>query len=119
MNYTEEQFQALAPYEKNFRTAVRAGWAMYVGFQPAKKIHQIMIDAGLAKANVHVNYSCAYCVLRLIKQAGRAWLEDQEERAKLAEQPAEAAPAPAGDAPKKKTAPKSGKTAKTAKTAQK
>ena len=110
MNYTEEQFEALAKYEDQFRTATRSNWATYVGFPAAKKIHGIMIEAGLAKANVHVNYACANCVLRLLKQAGRAWLEDQEARAKAAENPEQAAPAPTEDAPKKKAAPKSTKT---------
>ena len=119
MNYTEEQFEALAKYEDQFRTATRSNWATYVGFPAAKKIHGIMIEAGLAKANVHVNYACANCVLRLLKQAGKAWLEDKEARAKAAENPEQAAPAPAGDAPKKKAAPKSGKTKTAAKTAQK
>lgn len=80
MNYTEEQFEALAKYEDQFRTATRSNWATNVGFPAAKKIHGIMIEAGLAKANVHVNYACANCVLRLIKQAGKAWLEDKQAR---------------------------------------
>lgn len=117
MNYTEEQFQALAPYEDNFRTAVEGHWTRRISVDGQKLIRSIYQEATGEKAPFNVG--CAVCVVTILRRAGRLWFQDKEEREKAAENPEQAAPDPAEDAPKKKAAPKSGKTAKTAKTAQK
>lgn len=80
MNYTDEQFQTLAPFEGYFRTATRSGYAGYVGFRNAEKIDKIIREAGLYKSGARTNYACASCVLRILRIAGKAWFEDQEAR---------------------------------------
>ena len=80
MNYTEEQFQTLAPFEGYFRTATRSGYAGYVGFRNAEKIDKIIREAGLYKSGARTNYACASCVLRILRIAGKAYFEDQEAR---------------------------------------
>lgn len=80
MNYTDEQFQTLAPFEGYFRTATRSGYAGYVGFRNAEKIDKIIREAGLYKSGARTNYACAACVLRILRIAGKAWFEDQEAR---------------------------------------
>lgn len=114
MNYTEEQFQTLAPFEGYFRTATRSGYAGYVGFRNAEKIDKIIREAGLYKSGARTNYACASCVLRILRIAGKAWFEDQEARIAAAND-AEAASAPSTAKPDTNTK----KPAKAAKTAQK
>lgn len=80
MNYTDEQFQTLAPFEGYFRTATRSGYAGYVGFRNAEKIDKIIREAGLYKSGARTNYACAACVLRILRIAGKAWFEDQQAR---------------------------------------
>lgn len=87
MNYTEEQFNALAPFERNFRRAVLADW--YSGITPteATTIERIYKEA--TGSTEHYGQSCANCIKRLLKDAGRLWLADQTER-EPAEQPKKA-----------------------------
>ncbi len=80
MIYTEEQFQALAPFEGYFRTATRSGYAGYVGFRNAEKIDKIIRAAGLYKSGARTNYACASCVLRILRVAGKAYFQDKEAR---------------------------------------
>lgn len=80
MIYTEEQFQALAPFEGYFRTATRSGYAGYVGFRNAEKIDKIIREAGLYKSGARTNYACASCVLRILRVAGKAYFQDKEAR---------------------------------------
>lgn len=120
MNYTEEQFQTLAPFEGYFRTATRSGYAGYVGFRNAEKIDKIIREAGLYKSGARTNYACASCVLRILRIAGKAWFEDQEARIaaandeQAAQATSEAASAPSTAKPDTNTK----KPAKAAKTAQ-
>lgn len=127
MNYTEEQFQALAPFEGYFRTATRSGYAGYVGFRNAERIDKIIHEAGLSTSNVRTNYSCAACVLRILRIAGKAYFEDKEARiaaandAEAAQATSEAASAPSTAKPDTNTKKpaKAAKTAPKSKTAKK
>lgn len=128
MNYTEEQFQALSPFEGYFRTATRSGYAGYVGFRNAERIDKIIRAAGLSTSNVRTNYACASCVLRILRVAGKAWFEDQEARIaaandeqaiKASVEAIRAITEPASAPSKPKAAPTSTKTTKAGKTAPK
>lgn len=121
MNYTDEQFQTLAPFEGYFRTATRSGYAGYVGFRNAEKIDKIIREAGLYKSGARTNYACASCVLRILRIAGKAWFEDQEARIAAAnDKQAVQATAEASSAPSTpKAAPTSTKTSKAAQKAPK
>ena len=121
MIYTEEQFQALAPFEGYFRTATRSGYAGYVGFKNAERIDRIIHDAGLSTSNVRTNYACASCVLRILRVAGKAYFQDKEARIAAAnDKQAVQATAEAASAPSTpKADPTPAKTKKAAKTATK
>lgn len=121
MIYTEEQFQALAPFEGYFRTATRSGYAGYVGFKNAERIDRIIREAGLSTSNVRTNYACASCVLRILRVAGKAYFQDKEERIAAAnDKQAVLATAEAASAPSTpKADPTPAKTKKAAKTAPK
>lgn len=104
MTFTDQQFEALAPFEQTFETVTRSNYASYVGFRRAKLIHQIMQEAGIE--NSRVNYACGACVIRMLKRVAPLWLADKAARlaaaqeAEAAQKTAEEAPKPA---PKKKT----------------
>lgn len=121
MIYTEEQFQALAPFEGYFRTATRSGYAGYVGFKNAERIDRIIHDAVLSTSNVRTNYACASCVLRILRVAGKAYFQDKEERIAAAnDKQAVQATAEAASAPSTpKADPTPAKTKKAAKSAPK
>lgn len=121
MTFTDEQFERLAPFEHYFLTITRSNYAGYVGYRNAERIHAVLKEAGLCSPNHRTNYTCAKCVMDLLRKAGKPWLADKEERAALAAQRAAqeaqkeaAAPTPAPTVKAARTATKS-KTAKTAK----
>lgn len=80
MNFTDEQFNALAPFEPRFTTLIRSHYVSYVGFGNAKRIDTILKEAGLQPAAARTNYACAECVKRLVEKAARAWFDDKQAR---------------------------------------
>lgn len=79
MNYTNEQFNALAPYEDNFRTAVEGDWTRRVPLAGQQLIRSTYESA--TKTRIPFNAGCASCLINLLKRAGRLWFADQKERA--------------------------------------
>lgn len=75
MNYTEEQFWALEPYAGHFRTAVESRWARNPGRRALKTIGETYNAAAGIRERWDTN--CGTCVLRLLTEAGRLWLEDE------------------------------------------
>ena len=121
MNFTNEQFDALAPFEPKFTTLVRSHYVSYVGFQNARRIDNILKEAGLQPAGARTNYACADCVKRLVAKAAKAWFEDRDARIAAAQEKeaAQATADAAQPAPKMAAAPKSAKADKPAKKAPK
>lgn len=118
MNFTDEQFNALAQFEPKFTTLTRSHYVSYVGFQNAKRIDAILKAAGLQPATARTNYACADCVKRLVLKAATAWFEDRDARiaAQNEKAAAQATAEAAQPATKKAPAPKSAKADKPAKT---
>lgn len=115
MNYTPEQFAALAPYEEHFRTAINAKWSRNPGRTALKTIYDNYTAATGSKDRF--NPWCGNCVLNLMRKAGALWLADAEAK-KVPETPApsDSKPVKATEAkqakpttasPKKSTAKKS------------
>ena len=123
MTFNDEQFEALAQYEESFLTITRSNYARPVGYQNAKRIRDIANAAGMKTG--WVNFSCARCISRLLRQVGTAWLADKAERiaqandAEAAKLTAEAAETAQISAPKTKAGKSSTKTSKPKKTAEK
>lgn len=84
MNYTPEQFAALAPYEEHFRTAINAKWSRNPGRTALKTIYDNYAAATGSKDRF--NPWCGNCVLNLMRKAGALWLADNEAK-KAAENP--------------------------------
>lgn len=78
MNYTEEQFNILAQYEDNLRTAVDGNWARNPGRTALAQINGILNEA--TKANHRLNAWCQQCILSLLRSAGKLYFEDKKER---------------------------------------
>ena len=87
MTFNDEQFAALAPYEKHFVTATRSDYSRNPG-PTAVRFIQATMNA-VRGTNEKINVWCGRCVLRLLKEAGAAWLEDKAERETAAAAPKE------------------------------
>lgn len=77
MNYTKEQFDALAPYEEHFGTAVRSRWSRYPGAEGVRLIHRVFTSATGDRRRL--NSACSRCVLSLLQDAGRLYFADKAE----------------------------------------
>lgn len=86
MKYNDEQFAALAPYEKHFLTATRSNYSRNPGPAALRLILATWNEAN--GTTEKVNLWCGRCVLRLLKEAGGAWLADKAEREALPKGPA-------------------------------
>ena len=78
MRLTEEQFQALAPYEQNFVTMTRAQYTRHPGAAALNLMYDIY-EAVTGVKQRH-NLSCSHCIMRIVTDMGRIWLADKQER---------------------------------------
>ena len=114
MNFSDKTFEALAPFERYFKTATEADWCP----NPGRAALDRMADALTEKdgRRTAVNHACGSCILRVVKRTGYLWFEDKAARAAEAAhdaQDAHEAPQPSKTPAKKKTASTAKKTAKT------
>ena len=80
MRLTEEQFKALAPYEKHFDSAVNHRWTRFPGGAALDLIHDILHQ--VTGLNMPLNKCCSHCILELMTEMGRIFLVDRDERNK-------------------------------------
>ena len=80
MRLTEEQFKALAPYEKHFDSAVNHRWTRFPGGAALDLIHDILHQ--VTGLNMPLNKCCSHCILELMTEMGRIFLADRDERNK-------------------------------------
>ena len=78
MNYTDEQFAALAPFEDNFRTAIGGEWSRRIRTPDQLRIKEIYEAA--TKSRIPFNQGCGTCLLNLLKRAGRLFFQDKDAR---------------------------------------
>ena len=107
MNFSESTYEALAPFERYFKTACDADWCP----NPGRAALDRMADALTEKdgRRTAVNHSCGSCILRVVKRTGYLFFEDKAAREAAA---APEAPKPTKTPAKKKTASTAKKTAK-------
>lgn len=79
MKLTQQQFDALTPYEENFRTMVRSKWARHPGSAALDLIHAIYVQV-TGNNTQRLNKGCQHCIMRLLTDMGRIYLADLEER---------------------------------------
>ena len=82
MIYTKEQFDTLAPYEDNFRTAIEARWARNPGLLALRSIHAVYQAATGDRRRL--NAGCSVCLCHLLQAAGKAYFADKAERERAA-----------------------------------
>ena len=80
MRLTKEQFDALAPYEKHFDSAVNHRWTRFPGGVALDLIHDILHQ--VTGLNLPLNKCCSHCILELMMEMGKIFLADREERNK-------------------------------------
>ena len=72
MNLTEEEYRALAPYERHFSTAVNARWTRNPGREALTLMQRIYNS--ITGKRFRLNYGCGTCILHLVQDCGRLWL---------------------------------------------
>lgn len=80
MKLTKKQFDALAPYEKHFDSAVNHRWTRFPGGAALDLIHDILHQ--VTGLNLPLNKCCSHCILELMTEMGKIFLADREERNK-------------------------------------
>lgn len=77
MKLTKEQFDALAPYEKHFDSAVNHRWTRFPGGAALDLIHDTLHQ--VSGLNLPLNKCCSHCILELMTEMGRIFLADRDE----------------------------------------
>ena len=80
MRLTKEQFDALAPYEKHFDSAVNHRWTRFPGGAALDLIHDTLKQ--VTGLNLPLNKCCSHCILELMTEMGKIFLADREARNK-------------------------------------
>jgi len=78
MTFTDKTFEALAPYERHFNTAINGDWCSNPGRDALDLMHAELdrID----NRTTRMNYNCSTCVLTVVKRIGRLYFADKAER---------------------------------------
>ena len=77
---TEEQYNALAPYEPNFKTALECQYSRYPGADGVDTMFRIWKE--ITNTRMNINRSCSVCILHLIQDVGRLWYAEKAKRVK-------------------------------------
>lgn len=107
---TEEQFQFLARYEDNLRTAMTRKWARHPGVTAVKSIYNLLTE--LTGPRPRLNAMCQSCTLSVLADAGKLYFAEKERREQEAKKAAEAAKEAQEQAVKTEAKPAPKKTAK-------
>ena len=83
MTFNDEQFASLQPYEQQMQSAIKANYG-YIDSAKAQRVLETLTAAGVQTPRFKL--TCGWCVMRLLKLAGKHYFADKEEREKLAAQ---------------------------------
>jgi hypothetical protein len=75
---TDEQFNALAQFEDNYKTAIDLGYSRYPGRAGVDTMFNIYRD--LTDTRVNMNRSCSVCILHLVQKVGKLYLAEKARR---------------------------------------
>ena len=104
---TDEQFNTLAQYEPNFKTALECNYSRYPGQEGVTTMFNIYRD--LTHTRMNLNRSCSVCILNLVKSLGKLYFAEKTRREEEARKAEEA------KMEEEKTEPKPNKVKKTSK----
>ena len=102
---TDEQFQALAPYEQTFDDALHKGRAKY----PGRSVIEMFLSViRSTNPRYKTNLNCGVCVLHLVQDAGRMYFGHKKDLERLAAEKAakEAEEKAQAETPKTKRKPR-------------
>ena len=77
MKLTKEQFDALAPFEKYFDSAVNHRWTRFPGGAALDMIHDTLHQ--VTGLDLPLNKCCSHCILELMTEMGKIYLADRDE----------------------------------------
>ena len=83
---TDRQFNILAQYEDNLRTATTSTWARHPGRSAIQVIYKTLTE--IAGPQPRLQAFCQPCVLRVLRNAGKLYFEEKERRAEIAREKA-------------------------------
>lgn len=76
----QENFDAVAPWEDNMGTAVRADWTRNISREAAETFQRVWREeSGDATYTVHRN--CGACILDVLQRVGRLYFAHKEQQA--------------------------------------
>lgn len=75
---TDEQFNALAQFEDNYKTAIGLGYSRYPGRAGVDTMFNIYRD--LTNTRVNMNRSCSVCILHLVQKVGKLYFAEKARR---------------------------------------
>lgn len=78
MKMTDEQFNALAQFEDNYKTAIDLGYSRYPGRAGVDTMFNIYRD--LTDTRVNMNRSCSVCILHLVQKVGKLYFAEKARR---------------------------------------
>lgn len=93
---TDEQFNALAPFEANYKSAIQANYTRYPGRAAIDTMFNIYRE--LTNSRININRACGTCILHLVQNVGKLYFAEKTRREEL-----KAEPEPKPDKAKKTT----------------
>ena len=75
---TDEQFNALAQFEDNYKTAIDLGYSRYPGQAGVNTMFNIYRD--LTNTRTNMNRSCSVCILHLVQKVGKLYFAEKTRR---------------------------------------
>lgn len=93
---TDEQFNALAPFEEHYKTAIEVNYTRYPGSAAIDTMFYIY--KAITKSRININRSCGTCLLHLVQDVGKLYFAEKKRREEL-----KAEPEPKPDKAKKTT----------------
>lgn len=103
---TDEQFNALAPYEENYKTAIEVNYSRYPGVAAIDTMFNVY--RAVTGSRININKTCGTCVLHLVQDVGKLYFQEKarrlaEELKKMEEAKTESKPDKAKKTTKKTT----------------
>ena len=96
---TDEQFNALAPFEEHYKTAIEVNYTRYPGSAAIDTMFYIY--KAITKSRININRSCGTCLLHLVQDVGKLYFAEKARR--IAEAASKTEPEPKPDKAKKTT----------------
>lgn len=75
---TDKQFNTLAQYEANLKTATTSSWARHPGRSAMQIIYNTLTE--IAGPQPRLQTFCQPCVLRVLRNAGKLYFEEKARR---------------------------------------